>query len=137
VSGKNDTYIKGILMTNLIEFPLKPVKPMNEQDVNDAIENLHRYHVDESIEVLSYKLFEMLVILGFKCPEEDDEEGQKLASFMLESIKSFCLSKYGIEHPFQQVANTMLDSIEGEYFITDTLMVKLDDVKKDDGEVTL
>jgi len=125
---------------NLIEFPLKPVKPMSKDDVDDTIDELHRYHVDETIEALSYQLFQMMGVLGFKCPDENDEEGQKLASFMLESIKSFCLAKYGISHPFQQVAETMLDGIEGEYYIADTLMVKLADIEasdQTDGEVTL
>lgn len=124
-------------MSNLIEFPVKPVKPMKKEDVHQNIEDLHRYHVEESIDLVGVRIFETLALLGFKLPQED-EILNKHASFMLEAIKSYCFKTYNIDHPFQNVAENILDEVDGDYYIGDVVMLKQDDSEETkDGEVTL
>lgn len=123
-------------MSNLIEFPVKPVKPMKKEDVLQNIEDLHRYHVEETIDLVGVRIFETLALLGFKLPQEDESLNKK-ASFMLEAIKSYCLATYNIDHPFQNVAENILDEVDGDYYIDDVVMLKQDDSEEKDGEVTL
>ena len=111
-----------MLSNNVVTFPKSSIdlKNISEVDVEEKIELLKQYHIEETLSVIIPSLFNKLEISGFM--NDDENEYLKDGALIVESIRSFMLKYYSIYHPFQQISNTL-------FYIdrTDPLTLKIQD----------
>lgn len=121
--------------SNVIAFP-KPHKNLPKQitvdEVNQNVEMMHHYHIQETISTLVPIIFNQLDIAGFYFHDEDDDcdDNLKDGTFVVEALRSMMLKYYDMPHPFQRIANTVFEEVDEEEStvkIVDELHLKLKD----------
>lgn len=103
---------------NLLNFPVfeKALKRniASKRDVNNRLNGVKSYHVDEAVSFISPLIFTYLSQAGFDFSTSmtlDDEgeecigEDTKQITFLIEAIRAILLQKHGIAHPFQELAD--------------------------------
>jgi hypothetical protein len=102
----------------------------NKQEIDQNIEMVKQYHIQEAISNIAPMIFNNLDIAGFTL-SEDDSSDIKDGAFIVESLRSLMCKYYGLYHPFQILADKVFqqDTIEvGVLHIVDELNIKLKDV---------
>lgn len=94
---------------NIIPFPKKNINikaEVNIEDIQNNIEMMKHYHIQETIATIIPIIFNQLDIAGFYLPDEEDEmdDDIKDGALIVESIRSLMCKHYGLYHPFQKVA---------------------------------
>lgn len=96
---------------NVITFPKEyhgpRVNGLSANDINDNINMMKTYHIEETIYNLAPIIFNHLEISGFNLVNDDDEFAVKDGALILESIKSLLSKHYEIYHPFQNLAEAV------------------------------
>lgn len=124
-------------MDNIIQFPRKysgeeNLLPTSEEEVNSKIDLLKYHHIHETLATVIPMLFANLEVAGFDCNDES-EENLKDGAFVVEAIRSILCKHYGLDHPFQEIAqNVFLPDIdhEGMLKVVEELNIKFKDAEK-------
>jgi hypothetical protein len=122
-------------MDNVIQFPKNrndiTAKPLDMEDVENKILNLRLHHINETLAEVVPNLFASLESAGFIFEaEEDDTEDKDLrdGAFLVESIRSILCKRYGIPHPFQEIADEVFhmskDGEDVKFIIAKELNIK-------------
>lgn len=97
---------------NIVHFPIKikpqsfPTQPKNVEEVEDNIDMIKHFHIQETIEAIIPFLFDRLTLAGFELNDENESD-IKYGAFVCEAIRSLLLNKYDIEHTFQIFADKL------------------------------
>ena len=118
---------------NVISFPKTSIDPnhINEDEVEDRLELLKQYHIQETISIVIPSLFNQLEISGFL--SNDESEDIKDGAFIVESIRSLLCKRYDLYHPFQKIANSLFYVDSSNPFslkIKDSLTIKIDSLNE-------
>lgn len=101
---------------NVITFPKEyhgpRVNGLSANDINDNVNMMKTYHIEETIYNLAPIIFNHLEISGFDLVNDDDEFAVKDGALILESIKSLLSKHYEIHHPFQNLAEAVFVEVE-------------------------
>lgn len=111
---------------NVISFPKSSRISQSPQTIEEIYTNLDvlkRLHVDETMLLISSMLLEQLAIVGFDYQHEDENFAAKETVFFLEAMQALLMKKYGMEHPFHNLADKLLLTNE------DKTITMRDDVK--------
>lgn len=113
---------------NVIQFPKenKNIKKLISIDeINDSVEQMELYHIQETVNNIVPIMFAQMEVGGFNIDQIGEESVVKEGGFLVEAIRSFLCSHYGIYHPFQRIVEKIFvpDPSEGEgaYKIADIL----------------
>ena len=119
------------MVNNILFFPIERIKrnspPQNIEEVHALVNDVQQYHVQEIIETVVPKLFEMLDVAGFQ-PQDDQqfESTLKSSAFIAESIRSFLGLIYNVEHPLQSVSeNIFYIDCDGDVKIRDNIKITI------------
>jgi len=110
---------------NVIVFPKvsKMTPPQTVEQISNNMELIRLVHVGETLNTIAPMLFEQLGIAGFDFSEDSDD--LKFGAFVVESIRSMLLRSYGIEHPFQEIADEVfIGQEDGSLRIAEELNIK-------------
>ncbi len=95
-------------MGDVVQFPNKDpykiVVPQTPEEVDTNIENVHIYHISETIDSILPLIFNTLAASGFDLANNQDI---KSGALLVESLRSFMCQFYNIQHPLQEVANEL------------------------------
>ena len=114
---------------NIIVFPKNNIQSLTietKEDVDENIDNVKHYHIDETISMIAPYIFRQAENAGFNLCE--DETTLKDGAFIIESIRSFLYKSHNLYHPFQVIAETVFSDEqddEGTLRIADSLNVEL------------
>ena len=121
-------------MENVIQFPNKREdlysNPLTAEDVEDKILNLKYYHISETLSTIVPNLFALMDSSGFSLENlENGDDFLKDGAFLVESLRSIMCKHYGIQHPFQKIAQKVFtESKSGDditFVIADKINIKL------------
>ena len=97
---------------NVISFPKSSrisQSPQSIEEIYTNLDTLKRLHVDETLILVSSMLLEQLAIVGFDYTSEDGEEfAAKETVFFFEALQALLFKKYGMDHPFHDLAEKLL-----------------------------
>lgn len=95
---------------NVITFPIQKRNngPQSLEEIYTNIDLLKRIHVEETLVVISSMLLEQLSIVGFDFADEGVADKETI--FVLEALQALLMKKYGIDHPFHQLADKLLST---------------------------
>lgn len=117
---------------NVILFPKKNVKSSglnySVEEIEHNVEMMKHYHIQETIANIAPMIFNHLDISGFTLSEEDDLDDLKDGAFVIESLRSLMCKYYGINHPFQKLAENVFipdQNEDGVLKIVDKLDINL------------
>lgn len=104
---------------NVIAFPVEysgpRVKGLSFKDIEDNVNMMKMFHIQETIFNLAPIIFNHLEISGFEM--EENEEGSfeiRDGALMMEAIKSILCKHYDIYHPFQQLSEHIFEEDDEE-----------------------
>jgi len=110
---------------NVVNFPKKHQNlqsPQSIEEVEDNMELIRQFHIQETIETIMPKLFDQLSLAGFEPAEEDGDI--KDGAFVIEAVRSLLLKSYGIDHPFQEICeNIFEDAEDGMLSLSDKIKI--------------
>jgi hypothetical protein len=94
---------------NVITFPRSRTSqtPQSIEEIYTNLDVLKKLHVDETLILMSTMILEQLAIAGFDYSEEEGDFGAKETIFFLESLQALLMKKYGMNHPFHEIAEKM------------------------------
>lgn len=123
---------------NVITFPKKNnnlSKTKTVEEINQNLEMMNHYHIQETISNIAPMIFNQLEISGFSVSDEEPL-GIKYGAFIIESLRSIMCSHYDLYHPFQRIADSVfIDNLEEHGTLK--IVEKLDlDLKPDDDDIT-
>ena len=101
------------LSNNVVCFPKKYQNlqsPQSIEEVEDNMEMVRQFHIQETIETIMPKFFDQLSLAGFEPAEEDGDI--KDGAFVIEALRSLLLKSYGINHPFQEISESIFEEDE-------------------------
>lgn len=110
---------------NIILFPTKNNKyngPQTLEEVDETIDLVKQFHIQETIETIVPSLFDQLNIAGF-LPDEDDEEILKHSAMVVESIRSLLCMVRGINHPLQLIADNLFVQTDDGLAVSDKVKI--------------
>jgi hypothetical protein len=110
---------------NVILFPTKNNKyngPQTLEEVDESIDLVKQFHIQETIETIVPSLFDQLNIAGF-LPDEDDEEILKHSAMVVESIRSLLCMVRGINHPLQLIADNLFVQTDDGLAVSDKVKI--------------
>ena len=122
---------------NVIAFPKsnKNIKKgVSVDEINFNVEQMHLYHVQETIANIIPLIFTQLEIAGFYQDDETIENEIRDSALFVESLRSMLFKHYGIYHPFQKVSEEVFEkelTKEGALKIVDQLIVDLKEEKEE------
>lgn len=97
---------------NILRFPKDRFQgtkfPETVEEVNDRVQELKRYHVQEAIETVVPLFFNQIQMLGFE-PPEDETMYVKDGAMIVESIRSFMHKLYDMHHPLQIISEHLFE----------------------------
>jgi len=101
---------------NIIRFPIKPNfgSPTNIEEVENNIEFVKQFHIQETIETVIPFLFDRLNMAGFDLDDENDDD-LRYGAFICEAIRSLLCSKCDMNHMFQIFAKSLFIEDEDGY----------------------
>lgn len=114
---------------NVVHFPKSNTKDIKLEEVQQNLEMLKHYHVQEAITVIAPQIFNQLEIAGFGLTEDEDED-IKDGALIIEAIRSMMLKYYKIYHPFQVLSEEIFsydEKREGVLKIADSINLELKD----------
>lgn len=123
---------------NVIVFPRenKNIKKMiSIEEINENVEQMNLYHIQETISNLIPIIFTQLEIAGFYPDEEDLENDIKDGAFFVEALRSMLCKHYDIYHPLQRVTEQLFEEDEtedGALKIVDELHINLREDKSEE-----
>lgn len=101
---------------NVIMFPPRNNKyngPDTIEEVDESMEMVKQFHIQETIETIVPFFFNQLSVAGFNSDDEDDDI-LKHSAMVVEAIRSLLCAMRGIEHPLQLIAeNLFVQTPEG------------------------
>jgi len=118
------------ISNNVIIFPkqnLNIQQQITETEIKDNVDTMRHYHIQETILALVPMLFNQLSLAGFDF-DDDDEAFKKDGALLIEAIRSMLCKTYGMEHPFQLIAESVFESVEHDpdiYKIVEELNLRL------------
>lgn len=97
------------LSNNVIAFPKSRVSdsPQSVEEIYTNLDILKQLHVDETLYVVSTMLLEQLAIVGFDYTKESEDFAAKETIFFLEALQALLMKKYGLSHPFHDIAEKL------------------------------
>jgi len=109
---------------NVILFPSKNKYngPQTLEEVDESMDMVKQFHIQETIETIVPSLFDQLNIAGFM-PDEDDEEVLKHSAMVVESIRSLLCMIRGINHPLQLIANNLFVQTDDGLAVSDKVKI--------------
>lgn len=110
---------------NVIIFPTKNNKyngPQTLEEVDESMDLVKQFHIQEAIETIVPSLFDQLNIAGFQ-PDEDDEEVLKHSAMVVESIRSLLCMIRGINHPLQLIADNLFVQTDDGLAVSDKVKI--------------
>jgi len=110
---------------NVILFPSKNNKyngPQTIEEVDESVNMVKQFHIQETIETIVPSLFDQLNIAGFM-PDEDDEEVLKHSAMVVESIRSLLCMIRGINHPLQLIADNLFVQTDDGLAVSDKVKI--------------
>ena len=110
---------------NIIIFPSKNTKytgPQTLEEVDETIDLVKQFHIQETIETIVPPLFDQLNVAGF-LPDEDDEEILKHSAMVVESIRSLLCMIRGINHPLQLIADNLFVQTDDGLAVSDKIKI--------------
>lgn len=113
------------ITNNVILFPTKNNKyngPQTLEEVDETIDLVKQFHIQETIETIVPSLFDQLNIAGF-LPDEDDEEILKHSAMVVESIRSLLCMVRGINHPLQLIADNLFVQTDDGLAVSDKVKI--------------
>ena len=116
---------------NVVLFPgTKKDRPvMTIEDAEESVVMARHYHIQETIGNIAPIIFTQLEVSGFDIGDEDSVD-LKDGALIIEALRSFMCRSYGMNHPFQKVAEDIFDiEKDGSMRIVDEVSVSL---KKED-----
>lgn len=112
---------------NVIQFPRKPtdkiVAPQTVEEVIDSVESIKQLHIQETLETVVPILFDKLAAASFQ--PENELEFMKDGALIVESIRSFLLKLYDVNHPLQLIAEHLFEQIDEDGNLEVSSKVKL------------
>lgn len=124
---------------NIVQFPKEYNGPLingiSIEEINENVNMVKYYHIQETIENLVPIIFNTLEISGFDVIyDEDDISNISDGALIVESIRAILCRHYGIFHPFQVIAENVFEEDDegaGSLKIKDSLNI---DMKEKDSE---
>lgn len=118
---------------NVLSFPKKNVRIQNLEQLEEVMIDAQMQHVEQAVDFVAPILFEYLSQAGFDfsntSPEYLENADVKQAAFILEAIRSVLSQKYGIEHPFQELALVAFTDLEdGGFKLADSVNITFKNV---------
>lgn len=99
---------------NIVAFPKAysgPKETITVEDVDNKIDTIKQYHIQETLTNIIPIIFTNLDISGFSIDDDFQEDKTlKDGALIVESIRSFMCKYYGIYHPFQKLADNVFES---------------------------
>ena len=126
---------------NVIQFPnrgrvVTPAVPTKEELAMNV--SMIKYnHINETLETVIPILFHNMDLAGFHLVpiEEDDDPNIRDGALIVESIRSIMCKYYDIQHPFQQLADTMFNPREdGTFALTKKLEMDFSEFEQETSE---
>lgn len=130
------------MANNVIVFPKQNRnynKPISIEEINQNVEMMNHYHIQETISNLVPLIFTQLEIAGFSLEDMGDEFSDDTirdGAFLIESLRSLMCKHYGLYHPFQKIVDNVFipDQTEtGALKIVDELIVNLKEEEESDN----
>lgn len=88
-------------------FPKNDIaEPTTKEEVALAIDNIKKYHCEETINILSQTILDMLMVSSHKL---DDEIYYKDIGLIIEAIRSLLYKSKSINHPLQKMSDDLLE----------------------------
>jgi len=84
--------------------------PMTFEEVDNCVSSIRISHVDDATAVLVDMLFDDMTVAGYDFSEEGKFD--KDIAVVVEGIRSLLSKHYAIAHPFQQLAEKIIDRTE-------------------------
>jgi hypothetical protein len=124
---------------NIVQFPKEYNGPLingiSIEEINENVNMVKYYHIQETIENLVPIIFNTLEVSGFDVIyDEDDISNISDGALIVESIRAILCRHYGIFHPFQVIAENVFEEDDegaGSLKIKDSLNI---DMKEKDSE---
>lgn len=124
---------------NVVQFPKEYNGPLingvSIEEINENVNMVKYYHIQETIENLVPIIFNTLEISGFDViQDEEDLENLSDGALIVESIRAILCRHYGIFHPFQVIAENVFEEDDdgaGSLKIKDSLNI---DMKENNPE---
>lgn len=109
---------------NVIIFPAKNKYngPKTLEEVDESMDMVKQFHIQETIETIVPTLFDQLNVAGF-IPDEEDEEVLKHSAMVVESIRSLLCMIRGVNHPLQLIANNLFIQTEDGLAVSDKVKI--------------
>jgi hypothetical protein len=97
--------------SNIIQFPGKMREvPKDVDEIIERVDTIKHLHVQETLSTIIPIIFNQMAASGFDFID-DEETGEvtniKDGAFLVESLRSIMLKHYGIDHPFQLIAENI------------------------------
>lgn len=124
---------------NIVQFPKEYNGPLingvSIEEINENVNMVKYYHIQETIENLVPIIFNTLEISGFDVIQDEEDLGNLSdGALIVESIRAILCRHYGIFHPFQVIAENVFEEDDegaGSLKIKDSLNI---DMKEKDSE---
>jgi hypothetical protein len=125
------------LANNVILFPKqfssdRGSAPQTIEEVIDSVESIKQLHIQECLETIVPIMFDRLAAAGFQ--PEDEIEFIKDGALIVESIRSFLLKIYSVNHPLQLIAEHLFEQTDDEGNLEVSDKVKLIINRNEDPE---
>ncbi len=110
--------------SSIIQFPTKTLPPgvvsampppMSIEDVDERINVIRQYHVEETTQTMIEVVFHNLMLAGFNVNTNNENLHKDIFMFV-ESLKSLLLKTYSTQHPLQTVADIVFQKSEDGTF---------------------
>ena len=110
---------------NIVLFPTRNNKyngPQTIEEVDESMDMVKQFHIQETIETIIPSLFDQLHVAGFQ-PDEDDDDILKHSAMVVESIRSLLCMLKGIDHPLQMIADNLFIQTSDGLAVSDKVKI--------------
>lgn len=110
---------------NIVLFPNKKNKyngPQSIEEVDESMDMVKQFHIQETIETIIPSLFDQLHVAGFQ-PDENDDNILKHSAMVVESVRSLLCMLRGIDHPLQMIANNLFIQTSDGLAVSDKIKI--------------
>jgi hypothetical protein len=110
---------------NVVLFPTRNNKyngPQTIEEVDESMDMVKQFHIQETIETIIPSLFDQLHVAGFQ-PDEDDDDILKHSAMVVESIRSLLCMLKGIDHPLQLIADNLFIQTSDGLAVSDKVKI--------------
>lgn len=115
---------------NVIRFPgvkrSSPEEPSPEEVISNLL-SIKNNHINQALTLILPILFNNIEIAGFPLGEDEQSEdiNMKDGVLIIEAIRSLLCKTYGIYHPFQDIAENLIEKgSEDDYIIKKSINVE-------------